>query len=453
MNTPSPSQAPQRPFPAAITEKARLWSESEVRFEAARCLYCYNAPCARGCPAGVDVAEFIRSIRSGAYRAAARLVLSANVLGETCGCVCPTKMLCEGECVLPQIDGQAPIAIGRLQRFVIHWARTHDVPLFEAGSPTGKRVALIGAGPASIACAHELARRGHRPVLFERGTCAGGLNRMAIAPHKMGVEVPLAEAEWLLRIGAEMRCGAEVGVDISFGELERDYDAIFIGVGLGLDRQLGVPGEDAQDVIGAIELLDRIKTGRWAPPLPWKRVLCVGGGNSAIDAVRTLREAGVPQVVLIYRRAEEQMKGYASEWQAAKIAGAGAHFLTQPIEVLTEGDRVAGLRCIRMTPGEPDQSGRPRPVPVPDSAHEIAADAIVVAIGQAGARDLLPGVPEEIRFDGARIDVSSETGATSLAGYFAGGDCANGGAEVVNAAAEGLRAARAIDQYLAAEGA
>jgi len=428
------------------------WSAHAALIEASRCLYCFNAPCSRACPAGVDVAEFIRSIRTGALRSAARLVLSANALGETCGCVCPTEMLCVGECVLGAIDGQQPIAIGHLQRFALHWARSRNMRLFEAAPPSGKQIALIGAGPASLACAHELVRLGHQPVLLECAESPGGLNRTAIAPHKMDTDLPLAEAEWLVGFGAQVRYGVRVGVDVPFAELERDYDAIFIGVGLGPDRKLGVPREEAEGVMGAIELLHRIKSGDFVRPPAWERVLVVGGGNSAIDAARTLKEIGTPEVILVYRRNEEQMKGYPHEWLAAKMAGVTASFLTQPVEVLAKEGRARGLRCIRMTLGDVDESGRLRPVPVPESESELAGDAVVVAIGQADPQELLPGLPEDIRIAGGRIVVSPETGVTSRPDYFAGGDCTNGGAEVVNAAAEGLRAARAIDHYLAGKG-
>ncbi|MBD3336588.1 MAG: NAD(P)-binding protein [Candidatus Eisenbacteria bacterium] len=429
-----------------------VWSEAEALIEARRCLYCFDAPCTRGCPAELDVAEFIRSIASGAFRSAARLVLEANPLGETCGCVCPTEVLCEGECVLSRMDGQRPIAVGRLQRFAVHWARNRNVPLFQLSPPTGKRIALIGAGPASLACAHELARFGHTPVLFERDPLPGGLNRTAISPLKMDSALPLAEADWLLRTGIELRCGVTVGRDITFADLERDHDAVFIGAGQGPDERLGVRGEDAEGVLGAIDFLNRIKSGNLSPPLPWQRVLCVGGGNSAVDAARTLRDLGVPEVMLVYRRGEEQMRVYPADWRAAKIAGVTASFLTLPIEVRVRNGRAWGLRCVRMRLDDPDESGRPRPVAVPDSEHDIAADAIVVAIGQSGPRDLLPGLPPQIGFQGSRIEVCQDTGATSRPGYYAGGDCVSGGAEVVNAAAEGRRAARAIDRYLKERG-
>jgi len=455
-----PSTPPQSALPP--TQPPDAWTLAEATIEASRCLYCHEAPCSLACPAGVDVAEFVRSIRTGALRSAARLVLAANALGESCGCVCPTETLCEGECVLARLD-QRPIAIGRLQRFALHWARAGGWRPFAAAPPAGKRVALVGAGPASLACAYELARLGHRPVVFERAKLPGGLNRTAIAPHKMSGALPLTEAEWLLGAGVEVRYGITAGRDISFAELGRDFDAIFLGVGLGPDRRLGVPGEEAEGVIGALEMLERIKSGEtepgfrsaeadgapWSPPPDWKRVLVVGGGNSAIDAARALKDLGVPDVVLVYRRAEDRMKGYVHEWRAAKAAGVAAAFHTQPVEVLVADGRVRGLRCIRMAPGPPDESGRPRPVAVPGSEHDLEADAIAVAIGQAGEANSLPGLPEGIRMARGRIVVSPATGETGRSGWFAGGDCVSGGAEVVHAAAAGMRAARAIARCLA----
>ncbi len=448
--TPFPSQLPADRAETAIAPAEPLWAEHQVLCEAARCLYCFNAPCAQACPAGVDVAEFIRSIRSGAWRSAARLVLSANSLSETCGCVCPVETLCVGACTLRHLEGQAPIAIHRLQRFVAHWARDREIELFARQRSSGKSIALVGAGPASLACAHELARLGHRAVVFEATALPGGLGTDAIAPYKVHADLALAEARWLLRAGVELRLGAAVGSEITFESLEGEFDAVFLGVGLGSDARLSIPGKDATPVVGAIELLRALKTRAPALPLRWKRALCVGGGNSAIDAALTLKQLGVPEVVLIYRRAEDQMKGHAREWSAAKLAGVSGVFLTQPIAILAHEGRVTGLRCVCMRPGPPDESGRPRSLVIPGTEHQIAGDAVVVAVGRAGARGLLPGLPADIRFRGVRIDVAPETGATTRAGYYAGGDCANGGAEVVNAAAEGMRAARAIDRYLAA---
>jgi dihydropyrimidine dehydrogenase (NAD+) subunit PreT len=435
-----------------VAPSERAWSEVEARIEAARCLYCHDAPCTKGCPATVDVAEFVRSIRTGAFKAAARLILAANVLGETCGSVCPTELLCAGECVLSLVDGQRPIAINRLQRFAVNWARTNNVALFERAAPTGKKIALVGAGPASVACAHELALHGHETVLFESASFPGGLNTRAIAPHKMHADLPLAELDWLLRAGVEIRTGVRAGRDITFEQIEREYDAFFLGAGLGPDRMPGIPGEDSPGVIGAIALLAGLKTGTIPTPLPWKSVLCVGGGNSAFDAARTLVELGVPDVTLVYRRTEDRLKGYRHEWEEAKLLGVKAVFETLPQEVLVAGGSVTGLRCIRMTAGEPDESGRPAPVPLPGTDHEIGCDAVILALGQAGPRETLPGLPADIAFDGNRIAVSPESGATNRPGWFAGGDCANGGKEVVNAAAEGKRAARAIDRYLAGKG-
>ena len=436
----------------SIKPDERPWTEAEARIEAARCLYCHDAPCASGCPASVDVAEFIRSIRTGALRAAARLVLRANILGETCGCVCPTELLCMGECVLSLVDGQRPIAINRLQRFVVNWARTNKVALFERRPDTGKKVALVGAGPASLACAHELSLLGHQAVLFEAHDLPGGLNALAIAPHKMHTDLALAELEWLARAGAAIRTGVRVGEDITFEEMDNDFDAVFLGAGFGPDRSLDLPGREAAAVMGAIELLRGLKTGSIIAPLPWKRVLCVGGGNSAIDAARTLKELGIPEVTIVYRRAEDRMKGYLHEWEAARVLGVNAFFLTLPKEILLEDEKVKALRCIRMTAGELDESGRPAPLPVPGSEHDISCDAVILALGQAGPRETLPGLPPDIAFEGGRIAVNPETGAASRPGWYAGGDCANGGKEVVNAASEGLRAARAIDRYLSGEG-
>jgi glutamate synthase (NADPH/NADH) small chain len=358
-----------------------------------------------------------------------------------------------GACVLPGVRGQAPIAIHRLQRFVAHWARERRVEVFERGWPTGHRIALVGAGPASLACAYELARLGHQPTVFESRSRVGGLSAGAIAPHKLDPALPVAEAEWLARVGIEIRPSVTIGREISFAALEREYDAVFLGVGLGADAPLGIPGEDrAAPVLGAVQLLREVNAGRLRPPVPWRRVLCVGGGNAAIDAARTLKDLGAPEVLLIRRRGEDEISGYAPEWAAARVAGVQARFRTQALEVLSREGRVTGLRCIRTVAGPPDEGGRARVVPLPGSEHEIAGDAIVRAVGRVGPKAALAGLPEDIAFDGARIAVQPDTGVTARAGWFAGGDCSNGGANVVNAAADGRRVARAIDAYLARRG-
>ena len=453
MDPNTPDTGPRaRPGAAPPRRANGPWTESHARVEAARCLYCFDAPCSRACPAGVDVPEFIRSLNTGAYRAAARLVLSANALAETCGCVCPVQQLCVGACVLAGIRGQSPIAIHRLQRFVAHWARENVIDVFERGWPTGRRVALIGGGPASLACAYELARLGHQPVVFESRHCVGGLSAGSIAPHKLDPALPAAEASWLARIGIEIRTSITVGREISFATLEREYDVIFLGVGLGPDAPLGIPGEDASPILGAVEFLREVSTGRLTSPLPWQRVLCVGGGNAAIDAVRTLKDLGAAEVLLIRRRGEDEISGYVPEWAAARVAGVAARFRTQAIAVLSREGRVTGLRCVRTVPGPATETARSRVVPLPGSEHEIVGDAIVRAVGRVGPKAILPGLPQEIAFDGRRIAVDPETGATSRPGWFAGGDCANGGANVVNAAADGRRVARAIDRYLARRG-
>jgi len=421
---------------------------AEAIFEANRCLYCHDAPCIGGCPASIDVPEFIRSIRTGAWKSAARIIMSSNILAETCGAVCPTEILCMGECILPRLDGQAPIAINRLHRFVLQWARENEIRVFQPKSATGKRVAVIGAGPAGISCAHELALLGHQVVLYERSSLPGGLCTTAIAPHKIHTELPLQEISRLLEVGVTFEAGIVIGKDITFSDLEGNFDAIFIGVGLGRDSRLGIPGEAGSDVFGAVAFLSSVKTGGLGCSLPWRNAIVVGGGNTAIDAARTLAELDVPNVSLLYRRDESQMKGYPQEWEAAKLKGVAGVFLRRPLEILRSDGKVSGLRVGMMTLGDKDASGRPRPIPVPGAEATIEADLVVVGIGQAGPRGMLPGLPAEIQFEGRVLLVDEQTGSTTKAGYFAGGDCVNGGMEVVNASVEGQRTARSINRYI-----
>ncbi len=436
------------------TTGERPFGAAEALTEAARCLYCYDAPCVMGCPAGVDVPEFIRSLRTGAWRAAARLLIKANPLGESCGCVCPTVVLCEGECVLPRIDGQAPVAIHRLQRFILRWARENQVEVVSSAPPSGKSVALIGAGPAGLACAFELRRFGHHAVVYEASEHLGGLNRSAIAPHKMASELPRLEAEWLLAGGVEVVKGVRIGRDLSFAQLEAKHDAVFIGVGQGGDLIPDLPGVSAVPVLGAIELIEGLKgTCPSAIAEQARRVrsvAVVGGGNTAVDAARALRAAGVPEVTIVYRREEALMPAFEHEWQEARREGVRFRFLSAPEKILAVEGRVTGLGCVTTRLGAPDETGRRAPNPIPGSEHELPCEAVVFAVGRVGVRALLPDLPADIVVKGGRVVADPSTGATARPGWWAGGDSTSGGREVVTAAVAGLKAAQAIHRALSA---
>lgn len=423
-----------------LTDLKPALTEAQARAEAARCLFCHDAPCVAACPTGIDIPMFIRQIHTRNVVGAARTILEANALGHSCARVCPVEVLCVGDCVYND-KGEPPIMIGRLQRHATDRVVHEGIQLFEAGDPTGRAVACVGGGPASIACAHELVRLGHRAVVFERASWPGGLNTDGVAPYKMQAEESLAEVEWLSEIGIEWRLSTEIGRDVAWEDLGREFDAVFLGLGLGGDAPLGVPGEELEGVWGATALIEAIKTGRRVDPATLYSAVVVGGGNTAIDAARELRLLGVPEVRLVYRRGPDAMPGYAHEREHA--VAEGVTFVWRAVPLAFEGDgRVRSARFSTV-----DRSLAPVGEPF-----SVAVDLVAVATGQNRLEDLLDAIPGGIEHERGRVTVDPATGRTSNARYWAGGDLANGGAEVVNAAAEGKRAARDIHARLTRNG-
>lgn len=412
------------------------YNTAQALAEANRCLYCSDAPCITACPTGINIPEFIRKISTENVRGSAKTIFEANILGMSCARVCPVEVLCVGDCVYNAM-GVPPIQIGKLQRYatdVAYEAGWHD---FEAGPDTGKRVALLGAGPASLAAAHALRQRGHACTIFEKRAVIGGLNTTGVAPYKMRADKAVEEAEWILSIGGiDVQTGVEFGADLSAEDLETDFDAVFVGFGLGPDSRLKAQGEDLAGVHGAVDFIEAFKLGTM-DLTDVQTAAVIGGGNTAIDAVRELKGLGVPDVVMIYRGTEARMSGYQHEWEAAKIEGIRAAWQTQPTGFDGDG-AVSGVRCVRLDDAK---------APIGDSEHVIDAQCVLLAIGQSKLGALLDAL------DGVEIEwgkvICDADGATGRAGWFAGGDCRNGGKEVVNAAAEGKAAARAIDAWLA----
>lgn len=405
--------------------------------EANRCLFCEDAPCVQACPTHIDIPQFIRKIATGNDRGAARTIFESNILGMSCARTCPVEVLCVGACVYNHLK-EPPIAIGKLQRHATDRAYDEGWRFFEAGPETGKRVAVVGGGPAGLAAAHELRRRGHAVTILERRAFLGGLNTAGIAPYKMKAGRSLDEVTWVLGIGGvEVRTGVEVGKDVGLEALDRDFDAVFVGIGLGSDRRAGVPGEDLPGVAGATAWIERMKLGD-AGVAGVRRAVVVGGGNTALDAVRETLGLGIPSVTMLYRGTEAAMSGYAHEWEAAKCSGARAEWNT--VVTAFEGhDRLERVRLARV-----DASYRP----IAGGEFAVEADLALVAIGQGRIGSLLAGLAGVTVENGiVRTDADGFTGRP---GWYAGGDCLNGGREVVNAAAEGKAAAIAIDAALAA---
>jgi len=412
------------------------YTDVQARVEAHRCLYCYDAPCVRACPTSIDIPQFIRRIAEQNVRGAARSIFESNILGMSCARVCPVEVLCVGKCVLNK-EGVKPIQIGRLQRYATDRAYEEGWSFFTAGPDTGRKVALIGGGPASLAAAHELRRLGHAVDIFEKSDRLGGLNTSGIAPYKMKSDRALEEAEWVLSIGGVgIHSTQSIPQDPDWSTLESQYDALFLGVGLGSDTILDIDGTDLEGVSGAVELIEHIKLGH-VPLESVKRAIVLGGGNTAIDAARELRGLGVADVTMAYRGRQSVMSGYEHEWSHALQEGVHGRWCCQPLEVLGDGGRVRGVRFQELDENKAPLVGR---------EFELQADLVAFALGQQKLGDLVAGL-DGVVVDRGRI-VVDEGGATGRPGVFAGGDCANGGKEVVNAVAEGKTAARSIHSFL-----
>ncbi len=431
-------------FRARFADLAPAFTAGEAASAAARCLYCFDAPCIAACPTSIDVPSFIRGIATGNLRGAARVIFAANPLGHSCARACPVEVLCEGACVLAG-TAAGPVAIGRLQRHATESALTARRPLFAAEPSTGKSVAIIGAGPAGLAAARDLRRFGHGVTVFEARERPGGLGARGVAEYKLTEEEVLAEARLILDLGVELRVGVAVGRDVSVAELLDRHDAVLLAAGLGRTRRLGIPGEDLPGVVDALDFIEALKARPHRPPRVGRRVAVVGAGNTAIDAATQARRLGAERVVIVYRRRAADAPAWAHEIELAKAEGCEFRFLLGPVRVLG-AVAVEGLECARMDIGPPDDGGRARVTPIPGSLHVIEADMVIRATGQdpLGWLGVLPGLTLE---DG-RVAVDPATGRTSHPRIFAAGDCVSGGAEIVHAAAEGLRAARGIHALL-----
>ena len=379
--------------------------------EANKCLYCHDAPCTIACPTHIDVPAFIKKIATGNLRGSARVILEANPFGHSCARACPVEVLCEGACVLNDRDEQ-PIKIALLQRHATDYVLERKLKLFEAGPKTGKRVAVVGAGPAGLACARDLRRRGHAVTVFETKPQPGGLNTYGIAEYKLKADVALAEVKDILDLGVELKTGVTVD---SVEPLLAKYDAVFVGVGLGETKRLGIPGEDLTGVVDALTFIEHLKTHPYHETKVGRQVVVIGAGNTAIDAVTQAKRLGAAEATIVYRRGEADMPCYHYEYELAKHDGCGFRFNAAPQRIIANGSGVVAAIEVRTSSG----------------SETIPCDMVIVAIGQSERTELR--IPQDPR-------------------VFVGGDCANGGAEIVNAAAEGVAAAKKIHEMLAVGG-
>ena len=430
---------------ATFPDHKPRYSKGQALTEAARCLYCYDAPCVQACPTSIDIPEFIRKIATDNVKGSARTIFEANILGMSCARVCPVEVLCVGKCVYNHED-IPPIQIGRLQRYSTDMAFEKDWTFWTPGEATGKRIALAGAGPASLAAAHELRKHGHECVIFEKRDLPGGLNTSGVAPYKMIADASLAEVAWITdSMGIEVRCGVEIGADVTWESLLSEFDAVFVGLGLGPDSHLGLGSDGLAGITGGVEVVEVWKVGGDAMVEGVQSAVVIGGGNTSLDVVRELLVLGVPNVTLTYRRAEGAMPGYEHEWKYARTEGAEGSWSTQPVGFDEVDGRVSGVRC-RKTEAVPGGRGVRE---VEGSDFTIPAELVVVAVGQGKLAALLGSIPD-VELDWGKVKVDGD-GRTTNPRVFAGGDVANGGKEVVNAAAEGKRAATAIHQLLSGE--
>ncbi|MDI1443830.1 FAD-dependent oxidoreductase [Polyangium sp. 6x1] len=425
-------------------DKKPPYGDAEAIAEANRCLYCVDAPCIKACPTAIDIPTFIRKIGTGNVKGAARTILSQNLLGKSCGQVCPVEVLCAGACVYNDWN-RDPIKIGRLQRHAVETALAEDPQLFKPKAPTGKRIALVGAGPASVAAAGWLALEGHEVAIYEKKLLPGGLNTLGIAPYKMKVEEALQEITWVLSLGnIELYQGVEIvpvsgsPEEVSASALLQQYDAVFLGLGLGPDSRLKIPGEDGGGVVGATHLIERLKAD---PTLRFKgvdRVIVVGGGNTAVDIAHELALLGI-ETTMVYRGGDHEMSAYEHELASGRVDGMRVLCERSPVAVLRDNmGKVTGVRVIRTEDKKP----------VAGTEEDLRADLVVVAVGQSRMTEVarsFEGVELDTR---GRVIVDPKTYRTGNPKVWSAGDCVNGGKEVVNAVAEAKIAVTSMHAFL-----
>ncbi len=442
-------------------------TEAEAMHEANRCLYCYDAPCIHACPTHIDVPSFIKKIANGNLHGSARVIFDANPIGATCARVCPVEVLCEGACVEKTLL-QKPIEIGRLQRHATDYAMKSDRQIFAKGDPNGKSVGIVGSGPAGLSCAAYLARLGYDVTVYERKPLAGGLDTYGMAEYKMPQSVSLDEVEHIAKMGVKFLLNTEIGSassppyeggvaaasadgvvladaaesppiqSVSFSDLDQWHDAIFIATGLGDTNKLNIPGEELDGVYDALHFIQKIKTRDWMNIPLGKTVVVIGAGNTAIDAVTQAKRLGAEKVIMVYRRTANDISAYDYEYELAKKDGVEFVWQAAPIGILSDSDykKVTGLQCEK-TDGTLN-------------LFDIRCDMVIKAVGQTKMRSFFESVARVVVDEKGRVAVN-EMMQTSNPKIFSGGDCANGGAEAVDASQMGKIAAQGIHQSLTGE--
>ena len=431
------------------------YDKEEAMCEAARCINCKNAQCIKGCPVAIDIPGFIEKVKEGDIAAAYQVISEASALPAVCGRVCPQESQCEGKCIRG-IKGD-PVSIGKLERFVADWARENGIRPEPAKEKNGRKVAVIGSGPAGLTCAGDLAKLGYDVTIFEALHEAGGVLVYGIPEFRLPKEEVVAkEIANVVSLGVKIEKNVIIGKSITIDELisEEGFEAVFIGSGAGLPKFMGIPGENANGVFSANEYLTRSNLMKAfnedsnTPIMRGKKVAVVGGGNVAMDAARTALRLGA-EVHIVYRRSEEELPARVEEVHHAKEEGIIFDLLTNPTEILEdENNWVRGMKCIRMELGEPDASGRRRPVEIPDSEFEMELDTVIMSLGTS-PNPLISSTTEGLETNKWKCIVADEEfGRTSKEGVFAGGDAVTGAATVILAMGAGKAAAKGIHEYL-----
>lgn len=430
------------------------YTEEEAKQEAQRCLQCKNKPCVQGCPVNVKIPEFVKLISEGDFEGAYQKIKETNALSAVCGRVCPQESQCESRCVRGK-KGE-PVGIGRLERFVSDWHMKNVEEKQSEIKSNGKKVAVVGSGPAGLSCAGDLAKKGYKVTIFEAFHTAGGVLMYGIPEFRLPKAIVQKEIENLKALGVKVETNMVIGKVFSIDELfEQGFDAVFVGSGAGLPSFMKIPGENLNGVYTANEFLTRInlmKSYKFpetdTPIKVGKKVAVIGGGNVAMDAARSAKRLGAENVYIIYRRSEEEMPARLEEVHHAKEEGIIFKMLHNPTQILGEDGWVKAIECVKMKLGEPDASGRRRPIPVKGSEGLLEVDTVIVAIGQS-PNPLIKSTTKGLKtHDWGGIITEEETGATSIPGVYAGGDAVTGAATVILAMGAGKTAAKSIDEYL-----
>lgn len=428
---------------ANFTDMHPPLTASQAYIEACRCYFCYDAPCTTACPTGIDIPEFIKRIQTGNIKGSARKILEQNIMGGMCARVCPTEVLCEEACVRNTHESK-PVAIGLLQRYATDGVIDKKVALFERITPTGKKVAVIGAGPAGMSCAHRLAAGGHSVTVFDKNEKAGGLNEYGIAAYKVLNDFAQKEVEYILEIGGiEINPRVQLGADLTLDKLRDEYDAVFLAIGLAGVNPFNIAGEEVDGVIEAVNYIHDLRQAKLMSHLPvGDQVVVIGGGMTAIDIAVQSKKLGASEVTIVYRRDKDHMKASEHEQQYAQINDVKLRYCSSPIRVLSKDGHLTG---IEFGVTELDADGN---ISDTGQSYQLEADVLFKAIGQTLSADQLGDSAGRLAIENGRIAVSDDR-KTSLDNVWAGGDCVSGGEDLtVSAVQDGKLAAQSIHEYL-----